>query len=66
MFDEEPFECIYENLNDFRRDPSIKLKMKTEDKKRLVGRPCSSKRHIKSQIKDKQIGNESCIAIGDV
>ena len=31
MFDEEPFECIYDNFDDFRRDPAIKLKMKTND-----------------------------------
>ena len=39
--------------------------MKTEDKKRLVGRPCSSKRHVKDQIKDKQPENEICNANED-
>ena len=39
MFYEDPFECIYENFDDFRRDPSINLKMKADDKKRFVGRP---------------------------
>ena len=58
MFYEDPFECIYENFDDFRRDPSIKLKMKTEDKKRLLGRPYSSKRSVKSQIKENQPENE--------
>ena len=36
--------------------------MKTEDKKRLVGRPCTSKRHDKSHIKDKQPEDEICNA----
>ena len=58
MYKEDPLECIYENFDDFKKDPSIQLMMKTEDKKRLVGRPCSSKRHVKSQIKDKQPKNE--------
>ena len=62
MYKEDPFECIYENFDDFKRDPSIKLIMNTEDKKRLVGRPCSSKSHLKSQIKDKQPENEICDA----
>ena len=66
MFYEDPFECIYENFDDYKKDPSIKLIMKTEDKKRLVGRPCSSKRHDKSHIKDKQPENDILIANQDV
>ena len=59
---EDPLDCIYENFDDFKRDPSIKLIMKTEDKKRLVGRPWYSKRQVKSQIKDKQPEIENCDA----
>ena len=40
--------------------------MKKEDKKRLVGRPCSSKRDNKSHIKDKQPENDILIANQDV
>ena len=34
--------------------------MKKDDKKRLTGRPCASKTHVKSQIKDKQSEYEVC------